>query len=185
MNKYLAAATTALTLSVAALATPAFADQFTLSPGYGGNAPQAGQPNNNDRDYGRGERGRGDQGRGDYDRGDQGERDFGGGERGHGSYDFDRNDERGFDGWERGWKRGGYGDYGHQGVLSYRKLVRRLERQGYYDVRGLRQSQWGFGLRAFAFSQRGFPVMLRINPYTGLVLEARPVGRRNFGHGGW
>lgn len=179
MNKYLAAATTALTLSVAALATPAFADHNTPVPGYGGNGPQVGQPND-DSNYGRGERGRGDQGRGDQEQGD-----FGRGERGHGSYDFDRNDERGFDGWEQGWKRGGYGDYGRQGVLPYRKLIRRLERQGYYDVRGLRQSYRGFGLRAFAFSGRGFPVMLRINPYTGQVMDVRPVGRRHFGHSGW
>ncbi|MEQ1865335.1 MAG: hypothetical protein ABL996_11905 [Micropepsaceae bacterium] len=164
MNKYLAAATTALTLSVAALATPAFADHNTPVPGYGGNAPKASQSNDNN-DFGRGDNGRG--------------------ARGGASYNFDQNDERGFDGWERGWKRGGFGEYGHQGVLSYRKLVRRLERQGYYDVRGLRQSQWGFGMRAFAFNGRGYPVMLRINPYTGLVLEARPVGRRHFGHRGW
>lgn len=174
MRKYLAAATTALTLSVAALATPAFADHNTPVPGYGGNGPQSGQAYD-DNDYGRGDRGRGDQGQGDYGRGD----------RGHSSYDFGRNDERGFDGWERGWKRGGYGEYGHQGVLSHRKLVRRLERQGYYDVRGLRQSQWGFGLRAFAFNGRGRPVMLRVNAYTGQVLDVRPVGRRRFGHGGW
>lgn len=184
MNKYLAAATTALTLSVAALSTPAFADQNTPVPSYGGQGPQAGQPNGN-ADYGRGDRGRGDQSRGDQGRGDQGQSDYGRGDRGRPSHQFNQNDDRGFDGWERGWKRGGYGDYGHQRVLSYRKLVSRLERQGYYDVRGLRQSQWGFGLRAFAFSERGFPVMLRINPYSGKVLEARPIGRRNVGYGGW
>jgi hypothetical protein len=181
MNKYLAAATTALTLSVAALANPAFADQYTPGPGHGSNAPRAGQPYND----GNGNYGRGDQTRGDYGRGNQGERDFERGDRGRGSYDFSQSDERGFDGWERGWKRGGFGDYGHQSVLPYRKLIRRLERQGYYDVHGLRPSRWGFGMRAFAFSERGFPVMLRINSYTGQVLDVRWAGRRNFGHGGW
>jgi hypothetical protein len=167
MRKFLAAATTALTLSVIGLSAPAFADHNTTpapTPGYGGNGSQYGQP---------------------YDDSDDGRGNYGQGERGRHSYNFDQNDDRGFDGWERGWQReGGYG-YERHGVLPYYKLIRRLERQGYYDVRGLRQSRWGFGLRAFAFTGRGLPVMLRVNPYTGQVMDVRFVGRGRFRHGGW
>ena len=169
MRKFLTAATTALTLSVVGLSAPAFADHITLSPGYTG-GPQYGQPYDDD----------------DYDRGDDGRGEYGRGGRGHPSYNFDQNDERGFDGWERGWQRGGGFGYEHQGTLPYFRLIRRLERQGFYNVRGLRQSRWGFGLRAFAFTGRGYPVMLRINPYTGQVMDVRYVGRGGrFRHGGW
>jgi hypothetical protein len=92
MRKFLAAATTALTLSVIGLSAPAFADHNTTpapTQGYGGNGPQYGQP---------------------YDDSDNGRGNYGQGERGRRSYDFDQNDERGFDGWERGWQReSGYG----------------------------------------------------------------------------
>lgn len=79
-----------------------------------------------------------------------------------------------FDRWERGW---GYGNWNnqhrfHQPMNTWR-LIRRLEAQGFYGVRGLRNARWGFGLRAFAFNYRGQPVMLRVNPYTGRVMDVR------------
>ncbi|NOT41942.1 MAG: hypothetical protein HOP13_15800 [Alphaproteobacteria bacterium] len=81
-----------------------------------------------------------------------------------------------FDRWERGW---GYGNYHNQyqshQPLNHWRLVRVLERQGFYGVRGLRQAHRGWGLRAFAFNQRGRPVMLRVNPYTGRVMDVRYI----------
>ena len=90
--------------------------------------------------------------------------------------DFGRSEQR-LDRWERGWRDGGYRDrnYGDHRVLSQWQLVRRLERQGYYGVRGLRPSRHGFGWRAFAYTGRGRPVMIRVNPYTGRVLDVRPI----------
>lgn len=81
-----------------------------------------------------------------------------------------------FDRWERGW---GYGNYHNQyrshQPLSHWQIVRRLERQGYYGVRHLQRARGGFGYRAFAFTHRGQPVMLRVNPFTGRVMAARYV----------
>jgi len=87
-------------------------------------------------------------------------------------FDFNRH-ERNFDVWERGWGNGGYHQFRHHQQLSYWRLIRRIEAQGYHGVRGLRQSRFGWGYRAFAFNYRGQPVMLRINPYTGRVLNVR------------
>jgi len=81
-----------------------------------------------------------------------------------------------FDRWERGW---GYGTYQNQfrfhRVLSTWQIERMLERQGYYGVRNLQKARAGFGYRAFAFNQRGRPVMLRVNPYTGRVMDVRTI----------
>ena len=81
-----------------------------------------------------------------------------------------------FDRWERGW---GYGTYQNQfrfhRVLSTWQIVRMLERQGYYGVSHLQKARGGFGYRAFAFNHRGRPVMLRVNPYTGRVMDVRYI----------
>ena len=86
-----------------------------------------------------------------------------------------RHHERGFDQWERGWGRGNRGYGHHEQALSQRQIIRRLERQGFYGVRGLREARWGWGLRAFAHDRRGRPVMLRVNPYNGRILDLRYV----------
>ncbi len=83
--------------------------------------------------------------------------------------------ERGFDQWERGWGRSDRGYGHHEGLLSRWQIVRRLERQGFFDVRGLRDARWGWGLRAYAYDRRGRPVMLRVNPYNGRVIDLRYV----------
>jgi hypothetical protein len=146
MRKLVTIAATTLALSTLGLAAPAFADHN----GYGINQ-------GNQYDYDGGERG--DNGRG-Y-----------GNDR---NYDFGRH-EGNFDRWERGWDRHEFGESRHHGKLSYWRIVRRLEAQGFYGVRGLRPSRYGFGWRAFAFTGRGRPVMLHINPYTGRVLNVRYV----------
>jgi hypothetical protein len=163
-----AAAALAMTLSLAA---PALADHGTNNgpnngqpgygqpgygqPGYG--QPGYGQPSGDeDRGYGRG----GPRGPG-YGRGDE-------------RFDFDRHD-RGFDRWERGWDRHGFRDHYRHRPLSHWQIIRRLEVQGYYGVRGLRPTRYGFGWRAFAFVGRGHPVMIRVNPYTGRVIDVRRI----------
>lgn len=79
-----------------------------------------------------------------------------------------------FDRWERGWGYGNYQtQYRFQRVLSVWQIERQLERQGYYGVRNLTKARAGFGYRAFAFNQRGRPVMLRVNPYNGRVMDTR------------
>jgi hypothetical protein len=150
-----AAAALALTMSLAA---PALADQYNgprgTGPGYV--PPTQGQPY----DSGYGGTGRGGPG---YDGG-----------RG-GQYDFGRDEGR-FDGWERGWDRRGESEWRDHRTLNYWQLVRRIEFQGYYGVRGLRPARWGFGWRAFAYTGRGRPVMIRVNPYNGRVLDVRRLG---------
>lgn len=88
--------------------------------------------------------------------------------------DFSRYD-RSFDRWERGWGRGERDYRHHDRTLSHWQIVRRLERQGFYGVRGLREARWGWGLRAYAYDRRGRPVMLRVNPYNGRVIDLRYV----------
>lgn len=152
MRTLITAAAAAIALSVG-VAAPALADD------YNGNGQRYGQnQNHDDHDNYRQRDGQ----RGDYDRRDRGGR------------DFDRHGDR-FDQWERGWRHDNRQDYRHHHTLSHSQLIRRLERQGYYGVRGLRAARWGFGWRAFAYTSRGRPVMLRINPYTGHVLEARRI----------
>jgi hypothetical protein len=81
-----------------------------------------------------------------------------------------------FDRWERGW---GYGTYQNQyrfhRTLSTWQIERQLERQGYFGVRHIQRARGGFGYRAFAFNHRGRPVMLRVNPYTGRVMDVRYI----------
>lgn len=113
-----------------------------------------------------------------------GERDFRGG-RGFDDHRFD-GDRRfnrnfnfnlhlgSFDRWERGWGHGNWqNQYRFQQPMNTWRLVRRLEAQGFYGVRGLQKARFGFGYRAFAFNYRGQPVMLRVNPYTGRVMDVR------------
>ncbi len=156
MRNTMIAAATALALSVG-FAAPSFADDNN----YGNRNPSGSYAQNqqyDDDDYDRGDR-RGDNGTWRRDRDDR---------------NFDRHERR-FDQWERGWRDDFGPQYGRHKPLSYRQLVRRLEFQGYYGVRNLRKSHWGGAWRAFAYWGRGRPVMLRINPYTGRVLAARPL----------
>ncbi len=148
MRKFVTVAATALTLGVMALASPAVADQNSGKYGH------QGYENNYQGGHRDGYRDRGGY-RDEY-------RDWG------------RHD-RGFDRWERGWGRGD-GHYGHnERILSRWQIVRQLERQGFYGVQGLREARWGWGLRAYAYDRRGRPVMLRVNPYNGRVIDLRYV----------
>lgn len=164
MRKFVTAAATVLTLGTLSLASPAIADQN--SPNYGPQGqhqnygPGHGQP-------GYGQPGYGQPGH-DGRRGDDGYR------QGDRNYDWNRQ-EGNSDRWERGWGRGGWENDRKGRQLSHWQLVRRLEAQGYYGARGFRQSPHGWGLRAFAFNHRGRPVMLRVNPITGRVLDVRRV----------
>jgi hypothetical protein len=160
MRKLVTAAATALTLAFAA-ATPALADHNDN----GGYPYQGGG-------YSNGPSGNYDQYDDQYD-GYRGPRD-----NRFREFNFDRHNGN-FDSWERGWRHDrGYDGYRHQSPMSYRKLVRALRYQGYYGVRGLQRARWGFGYRAFAFDRRGMPVMLRVNPYNGRVIDVRYVGNR-------
>jgi hypothetical protein len=167
MRKLVTAAAAALTLSTLGFAAPAFADQgdsFRVRPIV--EQPYRGQVDD--------DRYKGDDRYNDNDRyrdNDRGPRSDRWRDR---KFDFDRHNGR-FDAWDRGWR---YNDsYGprHGQTLNFHRLVRQLERQGYHGVRGLRQARWGWGLRAFAYNWRGQPVMLRINPYTGRVLDVRYI----------
>jgi hypothetical protein len=124
-----------------------------------------------------GDRRHGDRRHGDRRFGDRGYDDhrFDGDRRFNPRFNFDLQFGN-FDRWERGWGHGNWGNQHrfHQ-PMNHWRLVRVLERQGFYGVRGLRQARWGFGYRAFAFNQRGRPVMLRINPYSGRVMDVRYI----------
>lgn len=158
MRKLVTVAATALTLGLMTFAAPAFADEYGRGNRDGQRQSDQYQGNqyDNQGDYKSQARKHGPK----VDRG----------------YDFGRQ-EGNFDRWENGWRpeigqhRFGY----HQQPLNYWQLVRRLERQGYYGVRGLRPAHNGRGWRAFAFVGRGMPVMLRINPYTGRVIDVRYI----------
>lgn len=186
MRKYVTAAATAFTLGFLGLAAPAMADQYQVY----GNQGQQGQYQVGPYQGGQYQGGQyqGAQGQG-YGNGyqpaghaggdgwyDPSERDG----RGDGwrrrdrDYDWGRQ-EGNFDRWEHGWNRGGWDNDRYAVALPYWRLVRRLEQQGYYGVRGLRESRYGFGYRAFAYNFRGIPVMLRINPYNGRVLDVRYI----------
>lgn len=174
MRKLVTAAAAALTLSTLGFAAPALADH---NDGYRNDRPQVEQPygpqsgpaykrlneNRFDLDYIDQDDGYRDP---RSDRWRDGWRDR--------RFDFDRHNGR-FDSWERGWRYNDNFGPRHGQTLSYHRLVRRLERQGYYGVRGLRQARWGWGLRAFAYNWRGQPVMLRVNPYSGRVLDVRYI----------
>jgi hypothetical protein len=156
MRNTMIAAATALALTLG-FAAPSFADDN----GYGNRNPGGSYGQNqqhDDNDYDRGDR-RGNNGTWQRDRDGR---------------SFDRHERR-FDQWERGWRNDFGQNFRHHRPLSYRQLVHRLERQGYYGVRNLRKSRRNGAWRAFAYTSRGRPVMLRINPYTGRVLDVRPI----------
>ena len=179
MRKLVTTLATAVTLGVAGFAAPALADSPLPQPEF--NISTKGQPNpyagdkfdtrrfDDSNADDRGFDNRGFPGR-DYDN-RRFDRD------GNFSITFDFGRHNGaFDRWERGWGYGGYRDqYQFQQPLNTWRLNRRLEEQGFYGVRGLRPARWGFGYRAFAYNYRGRPVMLRINPYTGRVLDVRYI----------
>jgi hypothetical protein len=156
MRNTMIAAATAFALAMG-FAAPSFADDN----GYGSRAPGGAYGQNQQYD---------DDG---YVRGDR-PGDNGAWRRDRDGRNFDRHERR-FDQWERGWRNDFGPDFRHHRPLSYRQLIRRLERQGYYGVRNLRKSHWSGAWRAFAYTGRGRPVMLRIHPYSGRVLEARPI----------
>jgi len=159
MRNTMIAAATALALTLG-FAAPSFADDN----GYGNRNPGSsyGQNQQHDND--------------DYDRGDR-RGDNGTWQRDRDGRSFDRNERR-FDQWERGWRNDFGQNFRHHRPLNYRQLVHRLERQGYYGVRNLRKSHWSGAWRAFAYTGRGRPVMLQINPYTGRVLDVRRIYAR-------
>ena len=187
MRKLTATALTALTLSLMGSAA-ALADapprQGPQGPGYnqpyqGPQNPQPGQGQ-----WNQGPRG-GQFGDRDFDRdrfeggrhGDRGFNDhrFDNDRRFNRNFNFDRHFGN-FDRWERGWNHGNWHNQHrfHQ-PLNHWRLIRQLERQGFYGVRGLRKARFGFGYRAFAFNYRGQPVMLRVNPFTGRVMDVRYI----------
>jgi hypothetical protein len=164
MRKFVTAAATALTLGVLSISTPALADQNSDFRGYHG--PQGNYQQHQAPGYGApGHPGWG------YDAPRGRDRDDGF-RRGDRQFDWNRH-EGNFDRWERGWNRGDREFMHHGRALSPRQLVRRVEAQGFYGVRGLRDARWGKGYRAFAYTFRGRPVMLRINPYNGRVMDVR------------
>lgn len=186
MRKFAATALTALTLSLmgsaAALADsapyqgPGYNQQYNGPQGPRGPLPPQGGPQGGYHDD-------------HFDADDRRLGDRGGwrGDRGFDDHRFD-NDRRfnrnfnfnlhfgNFDRWERGW---GYGNwhnqYRFQQPMNTWRLIRRLEAQGFYGVRGLQKARFGFGYRAFAFNYRGQPVMLRVNPFTGRVMDVRYI----------
>ena len=166
MRKFVTAAATALTLGVLSVSTPAFADQ---NSGYNGQyGPQGSHQQHQAPGYGA----PGYQANGfEAPRRDRDDDSF---RRGDRQFDWNRH-EGSFDRWERGWNRGDREFQRHGRVLTQRQLIRRIEAQGYYGVRGLRDARLGQGYRAFAFNFRGRPVMLRINPYNGRVMDVRFV----------
>jgi hypothetical protein len=58
----------------------------------------------------------------------------------------------------------------NRGYLPPHRLIRRVQRQGYYDVRPMGVSRRGL-IRAMAYDQWQRPVSLRIDPYTGRVVR--------------
>jgi hypothetical protein len=196
MRKVAATALTALTLSLMGSAA-AFAD---AQPGYGPgsgytqprqeqryngpmgpNGPVAPRPHSGGQQGGYHDQ---------WSRDGRFDRDYGG-EQGFDDHRFDRDNRfdlrfdfgrhnGNFDRWERGWGYNDYGQFRHGRPLNRWQLVRRLEAQGFYGVRGLKKARFGFGLRAFAFNHRGMPVMLRVNPFTGRVMDARYIGQYGY-----
>ena len=92
------------------------------------------------------------------------------------NYNFGRYNGN-FDRWERGWNHDRRLDqqYRFHKPMSAKKLVRALAYQGYYGVRNLQRSRFGWEYRAFAFNRQGRPVMLRVNPFNGRVSDVRYI----------
>jgi hypothetical protein len=158
MRKFVTAAATALTLALG-LASPALADHNN-NPYQGGYQDQYSTgPYGNQNQYGN-----------QYDD-SYGDR-FN--DNRYRNYDFGRHN-RNFDNWERGWNNRGYDNYRYQRLLTGRQLVRIAQSQGYYGLRGCQRARWGFGYRCFAFNHRGRPVMLRVNPYNGRIIDVRYI----------
>lgn len=164
MRTFVTTAATVLALAFAA-ATPALADQNDDYPYQGGGySDQYSNGPHSNNGYDQGNRGPSD---GRF-------RDF----------DFDRHDGS-FDRWERDWRYNGYDQYRHQRPLNFQQLSHRLAQQGFYGVRKVKKSRssygygnrYGFDYRAFGYNRRGEPVALRINAYTGRVLDVRYIGR--------
>lgn len=177
MRKLVTTAAMALTLGVMGFATPAMADNYPNQGGY--NQPYQGQPHGGDRDGRWNQQGGyqdswSDRGFEDDNRAHNNDRRSGDRRWRDPRFDFDRYNGN-FDRWERGWGNRGFDDFRLQRPLSYWHLKRRIEAQGYYGLRDLRPARWGFGYRAFAYTYRGRPVMLRINPITGRVLDVRYI----------
>jgi hypothetical protein len=151
MRKLVTAAATALTLALG-LASPALADHNSNNNNYpyqGGQQDQYYDNGASDNQYNNGR---------------------------YRNYDFGRNNGN-FDRWDRSW---GYdrrfdNQYRFHKPMSLRKLIRSLAYQGYYGVRNLERARWGWGYRAFAFDRSGRPVMLRVNPYTGQIMDVRYI----------
>lgn len=72
-----------------------------------------------------------------------------------------------YPGWQHSW-------YENRQILPPHRLIRRLERQGFYGVRPMGFSRRGM-IRVMAFDQWRRPVALRVDPYTGAVLRIMPV----------
>jgi hypothetical protein len=72
-----------------------------------------------------------------------------------------------YPGWQHSW-------YENREILPPHRLIRRLERQGFYGVRPMGFSRRGM-IRVMAFDQWRRPVALRVDPYTGMVLRVRPA----------
>ena len=157
MRKFLMTATMLSALGFAGAGT-AMADGYNgHGQNYGNESGSSGYGNNYGSNYGSNYGNNYDQ---NYDQG---------GEQGYVERDEDRN-------WERSW-RGSDGYRDHNQTLPYWKLERRIERQGYDHVRNLHPSRFGFGWKAFARDRFGRPVMLRVNPYSGRVLDVRVLYR--------
>lgn len=159
MRKLVTAAAVALTVGLGA-ASPALADgQYGQTFGHNNHGQQSqsyGQYNDDDQDLDA-----------PYQPSYQDQRAFDG--RG------DRfRDDRGA--WERSWRPWqDHREYSRFEVLPRWKLIRKLERQGFYDIRDLRPSRFGQGWRAFARTGRGAFVILRVNPHNGRVLDVHRV----------
>lgn len=72
-----------------------------------------------------------------------------------------------YPGWQHSW-------YENREILPPHRLIRRVERQGYFGVRPMGFSRRGM-IRALAFDRWQRPVNLRIDPYTGMVIRVMPA----------
>lgn len=171
------AATLALTMGVA---SPALADQnypYQNNQNQGPyNNQNQGPYNQNQGPYNQGAQGPYNQGQGQYDDDSdyrypqQGNRD----RRYYDNYNFNQYSGT-MDNWERSWRydRRFEQQYRYKKQLSPKKVVRALAYQGYYGVRNLQKSRFGWDWRAFAFNRNGRPVIVRVNAFTGMVVDVR------------
>jgi hypothetical protein len=72
-----------------------------------------------------------------------------------------------YPGWRHSW-------YENREILPPHRLIRRVERQGFFGARPMGFSRRGM-IRVMAFDQWRRPVSLRVDPYTGAVLRVRPA----------